>query len=111
LTKEKNAPTSLAISMAMRIRRYGAERIAQYGRSRTTLDATGRQDWASIHPRPHRCHCHCHQFRRKKSSCGVVKSIFEAIVQKARNRLSTQLIEVTSCVERSNNMIKAEEHS
>ncbi len=33
-TKEKNAPTSLAISMAMRIRRYGTECIAQYGRSR-----------------------------------------------------------------------------
>jgi hypothetical protein len=38
---EKNAPTSLAISMAMRIRWYGAERIAQYGRPRATLDATG----------------------------------------------------------------------
>ena len=47
---EKNAPTSLAISMAMRIRWYGAERIAQYGRSRATLDATGCRHWASIHP-------------------------------------------------------------
>jgi hypothetical protein len=36
---EKNAPTLLAISMAMRIRWYGAEHIAQYGRSRATLDA------------------------------------------------------------------------
>ena len=35
----KNAPTSLAISMVMQIRWYGAERIAQYGRSRATLDA------------------------------------------------------------------------
>ena len=42
---EKNAPTSLAISMAMRIRWYGAERIAQYGRSRATLDATGRRQF------------------------------------------------------------------
>ena len=47
---EKNAPTSLAISMAMRIRWYGAERIAQYGRSRATLDATERRDRASIRP-------------------------------------------------------------
>jgi len=47
---DKNAPTSLAISMAMRIRRYGAERIAQYGRSRATLDATGHRHRASICP-------------------------------------------------------------
>jgi len=46
----KNAPTLLAISMAMRIRWYGAECIAQYGRSRATLDATGRHHWASICP-------------------------------------------------------------
>ena len=38
----------LAISMAMWIRWYDAERIAQYGRSRATLDATGRHDQASI---------------------------------------------------------------
>jgi hypothetical protein len=36
--------------MAMQIRRYGAERIAQYGRSRDTLDATGRRHRASIRP-------------------------------------------------------------
>jgi len=48
--REKNAPTSLAISMAMRIRWYGAERIAQYGRSRATLDATGCRHRASIRP-------------------------------------------------------------
>ena len=41
LTKEKNGPALLAISMAMRIRWYSAERIAQYGRSRATRDATG----------------------------------------------------------------------
>jgi hypothetical protein len=36
-----------AISMAMRIRRYGAERITQYGRSMSmaTLDATGHRHW------------------------------------------------------------------
>jgi len=49
-TTEKNGPPLRAISMAMRIKRYGAERIAQYGRSRATLDATGRRHRASIHP-------------------------------------------------------------
>ena len=34
LTTEKNGPASWAILMAMRIRRYGAEHIAQYDRSR-----------------------------------------------------------------------------
>jgi hypothetical protein len=53
---------------------------------------------------------HGHPFRLKQSSCGVVKSLFEASVQKARNGPSIQLIEVTSCVERSNAMIKAEEY-
>jgi hypothetical protein len=40
-------------------------------------------------------------FWPKKTSCGVVKSLSEASVQKARNRPSTQLIEAeaTSCVE------------
>ena len=32
-TKEKNGPALRAILMAMRIRRYGAEHIAQYGSS------------------------------------------------------------------------------
>jgi hypothetical protein len=50
LTTEKNAPDSQAILMAMRIRRYCAEHIAQCGRSRATLDATGRHHQASIHP-------------------------------------------------------------
>jgi len=53
--------------------------------------------------------CHGHQFWRKKSSCGIVKSLFEASVKKARNGPSTQLIKATSCVERSNTTIKAEE--
>jgi hypothetical protein len=39
------------------------------------------------------------------------KSLFEASVQKARNGPSNQLIEATSCVERLNATIKAEEHS
>ena len=54
---------------------------------------------------------HGHRFWRKKSSCGVVKLLFEASVQKARNGPSTQLIEATSCVERSNATIQAEELS
>ena len=49
-TKEKYAPSLLAISMAMRIRWYGVEHIAQYSRSRATLDATGCHHWASICP-------------------------------------------------------------
>jgi hypothetical protein len=36
--------------MAMRIRRCDVERIAQYSRSRATLDATICRHWASIHP-------------------------------------------------------------
>ncbi len=47
---EKNGPALLAISIAMRIRRYCAEPIAQSGRSRATLDATGRRHRASIRP-------------------------------------------------------------
>jgi hypothetical protein len=55
--------------------------------------------------------CHGHRFRRKKMSYGVLKLHFKARVQKARNGPSTQLIEATSCVERSNATIKAKEHS
>ena len=47
---QTNAPPSLVISMAMRIRRYDAERIAQYGRSRATLDATICRHRSSIRP-------------------------------------------------------------
>ena len=50
-------------------------------------------------------------FWPKKSCCGVVKSLSEASVQKARNRPFTQLSEATSCVERSDATIKAEELS
>ena len=38
------------LSMAMGIRQYGAEHIAQYGRSRATLDATGRHNWGIVLP-------------------------------------------------------------
>jgi hypothetical protein len=37
--------------------------------------------------------------------------VFEASVQKARNGPSTHVIEATSCEERSNATIKAEDHS
>ena len=40
----------------------------------------------------------------------LVKSLFEVSIKKAQNGPSTQLIEETSCVERSNATIKAEEH-
>ena len=49
-TAEKNGPALLTILMAMRIRRYGAKPISQYGRSRATLYATSRRHWASIRP-------------------------------------------------------------
>ena len=51
--------------------------------------------------------CRGHQFWRKKLSCGVVKSLFEAIVKKAQNGPSTQLIEATSCIEWSNATINS----
>jgi hypothetical protein len=60
-------------------------------------------------------HCpgghHGHQFRLKKSSCGVVKSLSKASIQKAQNGPSTQLIKATSCLERLITMIKAKELS
>ena len=50
LTTEKHAPAPQAISKVMRVRRYNAECIVQYGRYRATIDATERCNWASIHP-------------------------------------------------------------
>ena len=50
INNRKNAAASLAILMAMPIRRYGAERIAQSCRSRATLDATGCCQRAIIRP-------------------------------------------------------------
>ncbi len=48
LAEEKNGPALRAILMAMRIRRYNAEHITEYGRSKATLDATICRHWASI---------------------------------------------------------------
>ena len=52
--------------------------------------------------RPGGCHV-------KNLGCGIVKSLSEASVQNANNGPSTQLIEATSCIDRSNAMMKAEE--
>jgi hypothetical protein len=49
-TTEKHAPDSRATSKAMWVRRYDAKHIAQYGRSRATLDASEHRDRASICP-------------------------------------------------------------
>jgi hypothetical protein len=48
-------------------------------------------------------------FGEKNQVLALWKSLFEASVKKARNGPSTQLIETTICVERSNTTIKAEE--
>ncbi len=97
--------------MAMRIRRYGAKRIAQYGRSRATLDATGRRHRARILPRIAPADAMVIDFGILNRVVVLWKSLFKASVQKARNGPSTHVIEATSCVERSNIVIKAEEHS
>jgi hypothetical protein len=71
------------------------------------LDATIGRVFAPYRPSGR----HGHRFRRKKSSFVFEKSLFEASIQKARNGPSTHVIEATSCVERSNATIKAEEHN
>ena len=110
LTTEKHAPASRAISVTMRIKRHDAERIAQYGRSRLP-----RCHWlppsGNYSPRIAPVDSMVIDFGKKKSSCGVVKSLSEARVQKAQNRPSTQLIEGASCIDRPNAMMKAEELS
>ncbi len=99
--------------MAMQIRRYDAECIVQYSRSRATLDALDAaiaigQVFTPYHPGGH----HGHRFWRKKNRVVALwKSLSEASIQKAQNRPSTQLIKTTSCVERSNATMKAEELS
>jgi hypothetical protein len=49
-TMAKQNTSFAVISTAMRIRRYSAVRIVQYGRSMATLDATICRHWASICP-------------------------------------------------------------
>ncbi len=45
-----NTRAKMAILMAMAMRRYVTERIAQWRRSRASLEATGHHHWASIMP-------------------------------------------------------------
>jgi hypothetical protein len=45
-----NTPTKLSVSMAMAMRRYITTHIAQWRRSRASLEVTGRCHWASIMP-------------------------------------------------------------
>ncbi len=45
-----NTPSKMAILMAMAMHRYVTSRIAQWRRSRTSLEATGCCHWASIMP-------------------------------------------------------------
>jgi len=50
-------------------------------------------------------------FGLKNRAVALLKSLSETSVQKARNGPSTQLIDATSWVERSNTTMKAEELS
>jgi len=54
---------------------------------------------------------HVINFGVKNQVVALWKSLFEASVQKARNKPSTQLIEATGCVKMWNITVKAEEHS
>ncbi len=45
-----NTPAKLAILMAMAMRRYVTAHIAQWRRSRASLEATGHRHWVSIMP-------------------------------------------------------------
>jgi hypothetical protein len=69
------------------------------------LDAAIRQVFALYCPGGR----HGHQFWHKNRVVALWKSLSEASIQKARNRPSTQLIKATSCIERSNATLKAEE--
>jgi hypothetical protein len=93
--------------MAMTMHRCGAERIDQCSMSRATLEATGRRHRVIICPVSPRRTPWSSNVLPKKSSCGIVKSLSEASIKKARNGPSTQPNEATSCVERANATIKA----
>jgi hypothetical protein len=54
-------------------------------------DAAIRQVFTLYHPG----RCHSNQIWRKKMSCGILKSLFEASFQKAQNEPFTQLIKAT----------------
>ncbi len=79
---------------------WDSECIAQYGRSRATQDATGHHYWASICP-----------ILALADVVWCYEVVSKAIIQKEQNRPSTQLIKATSCIERSNTTIEAEDLS
>ncbi len=108
---QTNAPPLLGISTAIRIRFYNAEHITHDCRSRATLDAIRCRHWASICPISPPADVMVIKFGSKNQVEALWNSCFEASVQKARNGPSIQLIEATSCVERSNASIQAKELS
>ena len=91
----------------MRIRRYGAERITQYGRSRATLDATICRHWASI----------CPVSPRRTSWSSILVQKIElwrcetAVLKLAFKRHEKEPLLSSSKQERSNITIQAEELS
>ncbi len=97
--------------MAMRIRRYIAKHITHDGRSRATLDAIIHYHLASICPVSPRADVTVIDFGVKNWVVALWNRCFEPSAQKAQNESSTQHIEATSCVERVNATVQAEEHS
>ncbi len=78
-----NTPTKLAILMIMAMRQYVTARIAQWRRSRASLEATGHCHWASIMPNNiHRTWLRCFfwcfhcQNRRKRSRVDAKNPVF-----------------------------------
>jgi hypothetical protein len=72
-----------------------------------SLHATIRQVFAPYCPSGP----HGHHFWHKNSSFGIVKLLSKASIQKAQNKPSNQIIEVTSCVNRLDATIGAEDLS
>ena len=101
-------PGSWVILMAMMMHRCNDMSITQCSTPMATRDAIGHCHWASICPVLPRW-TPWSSILAQKSSCGIVKLLSKASIQKARNGPSNQLIKETSCVERSNTMIKSEE--
>ena len=87
-----------------------ADQVVRCQAHRPVQSTTRRRRWVTIRPPYCPGGCRVHRFWRKNLSCGVVKSLFKASIKKARIGPSTQLIEETSCVGTSHDMIKAEEH-
>ena len=102
--------------MAMRIRRYNAERIAQYGRSRAILDATCHWTLPSgkYSPRITPADAMVINFGVKNRVVVFWKSPSKASIQRHETDpllSSLTIIEATSCIEKSNATMKAEELS